>query len=53
VREDYSPSGTAWDYFPHDHARSHAYRWNEDGLFGISNRQQYLTGWTGLAALLL
>ena len=32
VREDYSPHGTAWDYFPHDHARSRAYRWNEDGL---------------------
>ena len=36
VREDYSPNGTAWDYFPHDHARSRAYRWNEDGLAGIS-----------------
>ena len=34
VREDYSPNGTAWDYFPHDHARSRAYRWNEDGLAG-------------------
>ena len=32
VREDYSADGTAWDYFPHDHARSRAYRWNEDGL---------------------
>ena len=32
VREDYSPDGSAWDYFPHDHARSRAYRWNEDGL---------------------
>ncbi len=42
VREDYSPDGTAWDYFPHDHARSRAYRWNEDGLMGISDRQQYL-----------
>jgi len=40
VREDYSPSGTAWDYFPHDHARSRAYRWNEDGLAGISDRHQ-------------
>jgi hypothetical protein len=40
VREDYSPHGSAWDYFPHDHARSRAYRWNEDGLAGISNRQQ-------------
>ena len=34
VREDYSPDGTAWEYFPHDHARSRAYRWNEDGLAG-------------------
>jgi hypothetical protein len=40
VREDYSESGTAWDYFPHDHARSRAYRWNEDGLAGISDRHQ-------------
>jgi hypothetical protein len=31
VREDYSADGTAWDYLPHDHARSRAYRWNEDG----------------------
>ncbi|HEX5504134.1 MAG TPA: hypothetical protein VFW96_16020 [Thermomicrobiales bacterium] len=37
VREDYSPHGTAWDSFPHDHARSRAYRWNEDGLAGISD----------------
>ena len=42
VREDYSDEGTAWDYFPHDHARSRAYRWNEDGLAGISDRNQYL-----------
>src|ERR671926_97502 len=42
VREDYSPHGTAWDYFPHDHARSRAYRWNEDGLAGISDRRQIL-----------
>jgi hypothetical protein len=42
VREDYSPGGTAWDYFPHDHARSRAYRWNEDGLAGISDRHQML-----------
>ena len=34
VREDYSPGGSVWDYFPHDHARSRAYRWNEDGLGG-------------------
>jgi hypothetical protein len=40
VREDYSPDGSAWDYFPHDHARSRAYRWNEDGIAGISNRKQ-------------
>ena len=40
VREDYSPYGTAWDYFPHDHARSRAYRWNEDGLAGICDRHQ-------------
>ena len=40
VRADYSPYGTAWDYVPHDHARSHAYRWNEDGLAGISDRKQ-------------
>src|SRR5499426_741724 len=40
VREDYSAYGTAWDYFPHDHARSRAYRWNEDGIAGISDRQQ-------------
>ncbi|HJZ97934.1 MAG TPA: hypothetical protein VKE70_15595 [Candidatus Solibacter sp.] len=40
VREDYSPNGTAWEYLPHDHARSKAYRWNEDGLLGISDRHQ-------------
>ncbi len=38
VREDYSAGGTAWDFFPHDHARSRAYRWGEDGLGGISDR---------------
>ena len=37
VREDYSADGNAWDFFPHDHARSRAYRWNEDGLAGISD----------------
>ena len=42
VREDYSQYGTAWDYFPHDHARSRAYRWNEDGLAGISDRHQLI-----------
>ncbi len=40
VREDYSVSGSAWDFFPHDHARSRAYRWNEDGLGGVCNRFQ-------------
>jgi Glycosyl hydrolase family 63 C-terminal domain len=42
VREDYSPNGTAWDSFPHDHARSRAYRWNEDGLGGICDNHQNL-----------
>lgn len=42
VREDYSEGGTAWDFFPHDHARSKAYRWGEDGLAGISDDKQYL-----------
>ena len=42
VREDYSADGSAWDYFPHDHARSKAYRWGEDGIAGISDRHQYL-----------
>jgi len=37
VREDYSDSGDAWDFFPHDHARSRAYRWNEDGMAGLSD----------------
>ncbi len=40
VREDYSPNGNAWEFLPHDQARSHAYRWNEDGLAGISDRKQ-------------
>jgi hypothetical protein len=39
VREDYSASGNAWDFFPHDHARSRTYRWGEDGLLGISDEQ--------------
>ena len=39
VREDYSPGGDTWSYFPHDHARSRAYRWGEDGLLGICDRQ--------------
>src|ERR1041385_2829464 len=42
VREDYSPDGTAWEYFPHDHARSRAYRWGEDGLAGLSDDSQRL-----------
>jgi hypothetical protein len=42
VREDYSRGGTAWDDFPHDHARSRAYRWGEDGLLGISDNHQRL-----------
>lgn len=42
VREDYSPHGTAWNYFPHDHARQRAYRWGEDGLCGISDNHQRL-----------
>jgi hypothetical protein len=37
VREDYSPDGDAWNWFPHDHARSRAYRWNEDGMAGVSD----------------
>ncbi len=39
VREDYSPDGEAWFYFPHDHARSRAYRWGEDGLLGWTDRE--------------
>ncbi|MDZ4832274.1 MAG: glucosidase [Candidatus Melainabacteria bacterium] len=39
VREDYSEFGSSWDYFPHDHARSRAYRWGEDGLLGITDRE--------------
>jgi hypothetical protein len=42
VREDYSANGDAWNYFPHDHARSRAYRWNEDGIGGISDFRQRL-----------
>jgi hypothetical protein len=42
VREDYSAYGTAWDYLPHDHARSKAYRWNEDGIAGICDRHQLI-----------
>ncbi|MBW4465188.1 MAG: glucosidase [Pegethrix bostrychoides GSE-TBD4-15B] len=42
VREDYSDDGNAWNYFPHDHARSRAYRWGEDGIAGISDNHQRL-----------
>src|SRR5262245_10877475 len=42
VREDYSGNGDGWNYFPHDHARSRAYRWNEDGLAGICDRHQQI-----------
>ena len=42
VREDYSESGDAWNYLSHDHARSRAYRWGEDGLAGISDDKQEL-----------
>src|SRR6201998_175484 len=42
VREDYSEGGDAWNYFPHDHARSRVYRWGEDGLAGISDYTQNL-----------
>src|SRR2546428_9193853 len=47
VREDYSPHGNAWEYLPHDHARSRAYRWGEDGIAGIRDDQQRL--WLSLA----
>jgi hypothetical protein len=56
VREDYSRDGTAWEHFPHDHARSRAYRWNEDGLAGLSDRHQVicfgLALWNGRDAML-
>ncbi len=56
VREDYSEHGTAWDYFPHDQARSRAYRWGEDGLGGISDRHQKICFaialWNGQDAIL-
>jgi hypothetical protein len=56
VREDYSPDGTSWDYFPHDHARSRAYRWGEDGLLGITDREGRLCFalalWNGNAPIL-
>jgi hypothetical protein len=56
VREDYSEDGEAWRYLPHEHARSRAYRWNEDGLLGISDCDQRLCFalalWNGRDALL-
>src|ERR1700746_2094383 len=56
VREDYSADGTAWKSFPHDHARSRAYRWGEDGLAGISDNHQRLCFalalWNGRDAIL-
>jgi hypothetical protein len=42
VREDYSADGNAWDYFPHDHARSRTYRWNEDGIGGFCDAKQHI-----------
>jgi mannosylglycerate hydrolase MGH1-like protein len=42
VREDYSADGNAWEYFPHDHARSRAYRWGEDGLLGVTDNRGWL-----------
>jgi hypothetical protein len=48
VREDYSEHGTAWDYFPHDHARMRAYRWGEDGLAGFADER---LGWCFSLAL--
>ena len=56
VREDYSADGTAWDSFPHDHARSRAYRWGEDGLLGVCDREGRLclalALWNGRDAIL-
>jgi len=56
VREDYSTGGTAWEYLPHDQARSKAYRWNEDGLAGICDRHQYvcfaIALWNGCDSIL-
>src|SRR5665213_662260 len=56
VREDYSPNGDAWNYFPHDHSRSRVYRWGEDGLGGISDVNQQLCFavalWNGNDAIL-
>jgi Mannosylglycerate hydrolase MGH1-like glycoside hydrolase domain len=56
VREDYSPDGSCWDYFPHDHARSRAYRWGEDGILGVTDRECRLcfalAMWNGRDAIL-
>ena len=56
VREDYSPDSQSWEHFPHDHARSRAYRWGEDGLLGFSDRQCRLCFavalWNGKDAIL-
>ena len=56
VREDYSAGGTAWEYFPHDHARSRAYRWGEDGIAGVSDADQLvclsLALWNGADSIL-
>ena len=56
VREDYSPYGTAWEFLPHDQARSKAYRWNEDGIAGISDRHQKIcfavAMWNGRDAII-
>ena len=56
VREDYSENGDAWNFFTHDHARSRAYRWGEDGLAGISDDKQHLCFalalWNGKDAIL-
>src|ERR1700694_3214060 len=56
VREDYSADGNTWDYFPHAHARSRAYRWGEDGLLGITDRECRLCFalalWNGRDAIL-
>src|SRR3974377_1800709 len=56
VREDYSPHGNAWEYFPHEHARSRAYRWGEDGIAGLSDLKQRLclglALWNGPAPIL-
>ena len=54
VREDYSADGDAWNYLPHEHARSRAYRWGEDGLLGICDREAgcVLASRSGMGAIL-